>query len=390
MSAEEDAHFLETLSEEEQRCMVGLGGSQKAEVAWMKANGIAFERHDVEQFFADMSDSEEQRAVFWGKHDKKKAPKEKKQLQKVLRETRAMLKQRVAEGTCIAVTSFRKGGVNKEHSFLHQVQSCLSLHPPIPEHPVGYVHFQSGFENSLFGWKSASDECEYGVQRYFDLNMKQYWFVEWLEIVNQCAAGGGYLLVFDLSGEATMNSSINCAMELAILYRLYHEGSSGLVLVVLNDGDVVLNDEATLAALLMAKSQDQEAQRALFEEAYAKCYAFLQSYSAITTGLDRVGHDWMSDFEAAGGGRHGIRRLSTALQVTDAVDTGKSHMNFTNNPIVEGGGGTRRNIPWFVSRSESESGQCQEEEVLPTHTNPMLDRQHTVTDTAAVNERSVL
>ena len=30
MSAEEDAHFLETLSEEEQRCMVGLGGSQKA------------------------------------------------------------------------------------------------------------------------------------------------------------------------------------------------------------------------------------------------------------------------------------------------------------------------------------------------------------------------
>ena len=54
MSAEEDAHFLETLSEEEQHCMVGLGKSQKAEVAWMKANGIAFERHDVEQFFADV------------------------------------------------------------------------------------------------------------------------------------------------------------------------------------------------------------------------------------------------------------------------------------------------------------------------------------------------
>ena len=98
----------------------------------------------------------------------------------------------------------------------------------------------------------------------------------------------------------------------------------------------------------------------------------------------------MSDFEAAGGGRQGIRRLSTALQVTGAVDTGKPHVNFTKNPIVEVGGGKRRNIPWLVSRTESESGQCQEEEVLPTHTNPMLDRQHTVTDTAAVNERSVL
>jgi hypothetical protein len=98
----------------------------------------------------------------------------------------------------------------------------------------------------------------------------------------------------------------------------------------------------------------------------------------------------MSDFEAAGGGRQGIRRLSTALQVTDAVDTGKSHVNFTNNPIVEGGGGTRRNIPWLVSRIESESDQCQEEEVLPTRTNPMLDRQHTVTSTVAVNERNVL
>jgi hypothetical protein len=97
----------------------------------------------------------------------------------------------------------------------------------------------------------------------------------------------------------------------------------------------------------------------------------------------------MNDFEAAGGGRQGIRRLSTALQVTGAVDTGKSHVNFSNIPIVEGGGGTRRNIPWLASRSESKSGQCQEEEVLPTHTNPMVDRQHTVTSTEADNERSV-
>jgi hypothetical protein len=53
MSPEEEASFLETLSEEERHCMVGLGGSQKAEVAWMEANGIAFERLDVEVFFAN-------------------------------------------------------------------------------------------------------------------------------------------------------------------------------------------------------------------------------------------------------------------------------------------------------------------------------------------------
>jgi hypothetical protein len=327
MSPEEEANFLETLSEEERHCMVGLGGSQKAEVAWMEANGIEFERHDVEKFFADMSDSEEKRAAFWGKHDKQKAPKEKTQLKKVLRETKKMLEQRVAKGACIAVTSFRKGGVNKEHGFLHQVQSCLSLHPPIPERPqVGYVHFQSGFENSLFGWRSGSDACEYGMQRYFDLNMEQCWYIEWLEIVNQCVAHGGYLIVFDLSGEAAMNSSINCAMELTILYRLYHEQGSiaGLVLVVLNDDDVVFNDEAKLAVLLQTKSQDQATQKVLFEKAYEKCYAFFQSYTAITTGLGHVGVDWMDDFKTAGGGRRALRRFSTALLCSTHFDKQRS------------------------------------------------------------------
>jgi hypothetical protein len=317
MSNEEDARFLETLSEEERHCMVGLGGSQKAEVAWMEANGIAYEKHDVEQFFAGVSYSEKKSVdVFWEKHN---APKHSQQLQKVLHETRAVLRERVAQGTCIAVTSFRKGGVNKGHEFLHQVESCLSLHSPIPGDQFGYVHFQSGFENSLFGWKSGSDECEYGTENYYGLNMKLYWYIEWLEIVNQCAASGGYLIVFDLSGNAAMNSSINCAMELAILYQLYSKGNSGLKLVVLNDDDVVLNDAASLGDLLLVKSQDQDTQAALFEEAYMKCYAFLQSHFAVTTGLHKVGRDWMRDFEAAGGKwapglRKGARRLSTAAE----------------------------------------------------------------------------
>jgi hypothetical protein len=101
------------------------------------------------------------------------APKQLAQLKKVLRETRVMLHKIVTKGV-IAVTSFRKGGVNADHGFLHQVQSCLiSLQPSSSQHEiVDYVHFQSGFENSLFGWKGDGSECEYGNDKYYDLNMK--------------------------------------------------------------------------------------------------------------------------------------------------------------------------------------------------------------------------
>jgi hypothetical protein len=313
MSPDEEARFLETLSEEERHCVVGLGGSQKAEVAWMEANGIAFERHDVEMFFADISDSEQRSAdIFFAKHSGH--PKQKQQLRKVLRETRAMLQERVAADTRIAVTSFRRGGINTKHEFLHQVQACLSLHPPNPEHQVGYVHYQSGFENSLFGWRSESAECAYGVEKYYGLNMKLYWYIEWLEITNQCAAGGGYLIVFDLSGEAAMSTSINCAMELSILYQLYMKGDSSLVLVVLNDDDAVHNNVSSLAGILLSKTQDQKTQATLFKKAYEKCYAFLQSHFAVTHGLHKVSRDWMRDFTVAGGGPQGVRRLSMAVE----------------------------------------------------------------------------
>jgi hypothetical protein len=120
--------------------------------------------------------------------------------------------------------------------------------------------------------------------------------------------------VFDLSGDSAMSTSINCAMELSILYHLYIEGSSGLVLMVLNDSDIVPNDMPNLAAMLRAKSEDQEGQVGLFEKAYAKCYAFLQSHDAVTTGLHEISHAWMHDFETAGGGRKGVRRFSKALE----------------------------------------------------------------------------
>jgi hypothetical protein len=50
MGAQEEAIHIAGLTEKEQHCVQGLGGSQKAEVAWMDAHGIAYEEHNVEVF----------------------------------------------------------------------------------------------------------------------------------------------------------------------------------------------------------------------------------------------------------------------------------------------------------------------------------------------------
>jgi hypothetical protein len=50
MSAEDEAAYVAGLSEKERHCVVGLGGSQKAEVAWLDAHGIPYEELDVGEF----------------------------------------------------------------------------------------------------------------------------------------------------------------------------------------------------------------------------------------------------------------------------------------------------------------------------------------------------
>jgi hypothetical protein len=50
MSAEDEADYVAGLSDRERHCVVGLGGSQKAEVAWLEAQGIPYEELDVSQF----------------------------------------------------------------------------------------------------------------------------------------------------------------------------------------------------------------------------------------------------------------------------------------------------------------------------------------------------
>ena len=53
MSARDEAHYVARLSERERHCVVGLGGSQKAEVAWLDAQGIPYEELDVDQFILE-------------------------------------------------------------------------------------------------------------------------------------------------------------------------------------------------------------------------------------------------------------------------------------------------------------------------------------------------
>jgi hypothetical protein len=50
LSPEEEDRFLATLSPECRHSVAGLGGSQKAEVAWLVKEGIPFEQRDVSEF----------------------------------------------------------------------------------------------------------------------------------------------------------------------------------------------------------------------------------------------------------------------------------------------------------------------------------------------------
>jgi hypothetical protein len=50
MDADMEAQYLADLPADERHCMLGLGGSQKAEVAWLDKNGIPYQRLDVEHF----------------------------------------------------------------------------------------------------------------------------------------------------------------------------------------------------------------------------------------------------------------------------------------------------------------------------------------------------
>jgi hypothetical protein len=55
MSPDEERSYLSGLSEKERHCVSGLGGSQKAEVAWLDQHGIEYEELDVADFTTQYS-----------------------------------------------------------------------------------------------------------------------------------------------------------------------------------------------------------------------------------------------------------------------------------------------------------------------------------------------
>ena len=154
-------------------------------------------------------------------------------------------------------------------------------------------------------------------------------------MITQCINGSGYLVIFDLSGGASMSTSINCAMELAMLYQLFRSGTSGLKVVVLNDKDVYAPD---LAGLIWEKSNRQGAQAELFKKAHDSCYNFLHSLAATTNGLHEVSHLWERDYQAAGGEHQGMRRVSMALGAAQEASTGTDIFDMKGNGATNRGG----------------------------------------------------
>ena len=108
--------------------------------------------------------------VFTEKHAGKK---DVGQLKRVLQQTIAALECKLGQNDGqIAVSSFRRGGCNREHAHLHQLDSVLR-----ESFGCSYTHYQSGYENSLFNWVSGGGDVDLGGESYFGLQMPLYWSV---------------------------------------------------------------------------------------------------------------------------------------------------------------------------------------------------------------------
>lgn len=172
------------------------------------------------------------------------------------------------------------------------------------ERPV-YLHFQSSLKKkeSPTGKRGNSLFADMHDDSYAALDMRHYWFIEWLEVVRTCREEGGCIIVFDLGRgaeshfkDAAMRTSPNCVMEIGLLYQVFLlDGySRRMTLVVLTDEDMA--SDVPIEDLLEAKGEDHGAQRELFKQAYDSCIEDLAS--TTTTNLLQ---QWIHDFERAGG-----------------------------------------------------------------------------------------
>ena len=124
-------------------------------------------------------------------------------------------------------------------------------------------------------------------------------YIEWLALFDFVAQNGGILALFDLDGDAAMETSPNCAMELGLLYQLFgvdipltRQIRRRVQLVVLKDEDVGDgSNEGLIAAAIALKLKDPKEQSELFKVAYDKCKPVLEE----AQGVQLLGR-WIEDF----------------------------------------------------------------------------------------------
>jgi hypothetical protein len=224
----------------------------------------------------------------------------------------------------VALTSFRRGGRNKEHGLLHDVEDILK-----GSHGVSYVHYQSGHENSLFGFgpsdasfafqtSAGSRACktEQQTKDYSKLGMRTNWYIEWLAVLHHIFINGGILVLFDLDGDEAMATSPNCAMEITLLYQLFGGiNKPQNIRVVVIDSNDLKNNKGSLDEIVRIKlTGKQSVQHELFTKAYQKCRRVLQDPRA-TTSLIR----WIRDFAAVVGSQEAGYLLKASLRLLDDI-----------------------------------------------------------------------
>ena len=247
-------------------------------------------------------------------HDK---AKDTEQLKKVLQEAKAEI-LRLGELDHLDFSSFRKAFPNARHEILHAVANAIAT-----AKKSCYFHYQSSLKAELSptGCRGNSLFHKWSDEKYADLQMRYYWYIEWLEMVRSCRIKGGRLFVFNFSSEgkfadAAMGTSPNCVMELALLREIFDlDGyDSTIKLIVIQDEDMMSTD--SIAEVIARKEADQETQKELFLQAYHSCEDQINQPQTL-----ELVKEWIKDYGDAGGDTEMFERAEESLtsRVTESI-----------------------------------------------------------------------
>jgi hypothetical protein len=146
----------------------------------------------------------------WSRECFSKANKDLHHLKCVYEASQRQLQKRSQDGD-VALASFRRGGCNRHHQLLHEVDDILTKQTVNEEQfeatAAGYTHYQSGHENTLFGFVQSEEyfaietsagkracDTEEATEEYKDLNMPIHWYIEWLVVLHYIYTHGGLLV----------------------------------------------------------------------------------------------------------------------------------------------------------------------------------------------------